>query len=67
MPVSIGWWVISNVLKACFYILLFWCVKHANDLEWVDEAVKHGAVEYYLDSENSRQWRWKPRTPEKKI
>ena len=44
----------------------FWCVydflsdsqpKHT----FVKEAVKNGAAEYYLDSNNERQWRWTPK------
>ena len=28
--------------------------------QWQDKAVAHGAAEYYLDENYSRQWRWKP-------
>jgi len=27
--------------------------------EFQDDAVKQGHAEYYLDSNNERQWRWK--------
>lgn len=33
--------------------------KDAGERKAESEAVKAGHAEYYLDSENNRQWRWK--------
>lgn len=29
-----------------------------NVEQWKQEAVSHGAAEFYLDQDNKRQWRW---------
>jgi hypothetical protein len=36
-----------------------WMGKGTTDAAWRDLLAKRGVAEFYLDANNSRQWRWK--------
>lgn len=47
-------------LGIAFGAVAGWAItKDCTNFNWKREAVKHGKAEYYLDSNNERQWRWK--------
>jgi hypothetical protein len=59
------WLKAIGIVSACGFIWLCGCWtgwqigREATYKDSVDEAVRYGHAEYYLDEKHNKQWRWK--------
>jgi hypothetical protein len=52
--------LITAILIICILGVVFMLGHSFACISMKNEAVKNGKAEYYLDSDNDKQWRWKP-------